>query len=147
MKKLLLLCCLLILSAQAAPDFDHDTKMVKVKIKKVFRFVEDGYSNTAYLVSYKGRDVIAQSFPAGAKTKVFKPGASITIMVQKINMPEQKIRMMQFMVMPDMPDIEGLNDLFDGEVVEKDESVEITPVEEEASSNEPPPPPANLPVY
>ena len=134
MKKLSLIFTLffMCLNLQAAPDFDHSTKMVKATIKKVYHFQEEGYSNTSYLISYKGRDVVAMATPMGKKGKVLKTGDKVSLMVQKINMPEHKIRMIQFMIMPELSAMmeEQMNKQFEDQSSSEEAPVETSETDE-----------------
>ena len=77
------------------PGMKSTMETVSLKITGVSRFVDGDYKYLAYQMVYKEANIdVPVMFPASAK----KIGDEVTVMIQKIDMPAQSLKLLQFMV-------------------------------------------------
>jgi len=87
------------LQSVASSGVKGKSEVVQAKILKAFVVNDDGARFRAYLVRWKGSEIIV-SDPLGTSDK--KEGEKITFVVQQIEIPhaDENIKMLHFMIMP-----------------------------------------------
>lgn len=95
----------------------------QLTILKIYAAEDAGATFRAYVVKWKGQEVIASGFPMKMPDK--KVGDSLTVMIHRIELPNQA-PILQFMAMPDMP---GINEFRSGSLQKSTSAVRTNAVE------------------